>query len=88
MSGIHASPSMLYFNPHTREGCDSCTDIRASCLAHFNPHTREGCDPATIDPLHKMDAISIHTPARGVTPSGSPIREIRYQFQSTHPRGV
>jgi len=35
----------LYFNPHTREGCDLLTSgVKMGVSFDFNPHTREGCD--------------------------------------------
>ena len=37
--------SINYFNPHTREGCDSrFTWYLMRFSGNFNPHTREGCD--------------------------------------------
>ena len=42
---IIGDSSMLeYFNPHTREGCDSELLTNLKSPFDFNPHTREGCD--------------------------------------------
>ena len=34
----------MYFNPHTREGCDTRWRGLIGQGCYFNPHTREGCD--------------------------------------------
>ena len=55
------------FNPHSRKGSDR--SIRNLCVGdcNFNPHSRKGSDKVTIA-YTGFDGISIHTPARGVTP--------------------
>ncbi len=55
------------FNPHTREGCDTSPGFLTCTSINFNPHTREGCDRRIDADRADRDAISIHTPARGVT---------------------
>ena len=54
------------FNPHSREGSDRWLPIRASLFLYFNPHSREGSD-LTARGIAQLIAISIHTPAKGVT---------------------
>ena len=60
------SGAASYFNPRTREGCDSdFPEVRQKQVS-FNPRTREGCD--TYFDVHKWNNIvSIHAPARGAT---------------------
>ena len=79
-------PGNASFNPHTHEGCDSCSDLIRSCSTCFNPHTHEGCD-AYHQPHTYQWAVSIHTPTKGVTQMTGK-RGIEHQFQSTHPRRV
>ena len=58
--------SQSHFNPHSREGSDKrCKEYY---LQHydFNPHSREGSDTGVEEKLEGY-AISIHTPAKGVT---------------------
>ena len=62
-------PFRLYafnFNPHPREGGDFLARRSGGYCYYFNPHPREGGDRGQ---LAKEDvlAISIHTPAKGVT---------------------
>ena len=35
---------MTYFNPHSREGSDSCSRKSLKIYCNFNPHSREGSD--------------------------------------------
>ena len=57
-----------YFNPHSRTGSDGL-DMACQCsYENFNPHSRTGSD-SVIDMIPLYLSISIHTPARGVTPS-------------------
>jgi len=56
----------VYFNPHTREGCDFQTSAAIQVLRYFNPHTREGCDTKRKNYCLIL-LISIHTPVKGVT---------------------
>ena len=63
---VRRGDRLLYFNPHTREGCDSTNTRPCAAAPDFNPHTREGCDRQGR-PRRVPAAISIHTPARGVT---------------------
>ncbi len=64
----HQGRQDRYFNPHTREGCDRHRCSGSETAYNFNPHTREGCDG--IDEHNPpADAISIHTPVKGVTAS-------------------
>ncbi len=57
---------MRYFNPHSREGSDIFKDNAVISGDDFNPHSREGSDVKS-DIYYGDDAISIHTPAKGVT---------------------
>ena len=60
-------PFAFDFNPHSRKGSDK----RRSCfwcrVEHFNPHSRKGSDKSVRLWLI-IFPISIHTPAKGVTP--------------------
>ena len=55
------------FNPHTHEGCDSILISFAPSSGSFNPHTHEGCDLFATPPTALFNAVSIHTPTKGVT---------------------
>ena len=55
-----------YFNPHTREECDSDTTGAYTNADYFNPHTREECDRVVKHRLTVRE-ISIHTPVKSVT---------------------
>ena len=58
---------MGYFNPRTREGCDSVSGYSPSWPQDFNPRTREGCD-SVVDPYEAhVKLISIHAPVKGAT---------------------
>ena len=76
------------FNPHTREGCDTKNQALFRSPINFNPHTREGCDVGAR--VHSiLRAISIHTPARGVTRDGQPCSLDRCKISIHTPaRGV
>ncbi|EDN76094.1 hypothetical protein RUMGNA_03717 [Mediterraneibacter gnavus ATCC 29149] len=74
----------FHFNPHSREGSDTLERICHATVGDFNPHSREGSDTGVEEKLEGY-AISIHTPAKGVTcmeTIGSSIP----RFQSTLPR--
>ena len=65
-ASLGSQAATCYFNPHTREGCDSiCENIPFHSL-NFNPHTREGCDQRKCR-KYRRGPISIHTPAKGAT---------------------
>ena len=54
------------FNPHSHKGSDENEGIYVSDEYDFNPHSHKGsdvCDNAIV----RGNAISIHTPTRGVT---------------------
>ena len=55
------------FNPHSREGSDLDKSIIICFKFYFNPHSREGSDSAARSSSDKINLISIHTPAKGVT---------------------
>ena len=74
------------FNPHTHAGCDFLSLPQPCNQQCFNPHTHAGCDDANGEFLDTLK-VSIHTPTQGVTLSDD-VREIKEQFQSTHPRRV
>ena len=52
---------------------------------HFNPHSREGSDGLPFIITTNLSAISIHTPAKGVTSLAS-LPGLPGTFQSTLPR--
>ena len=58
--------SCPYFNPHSRKGSDPVQGFSNSRSKDFNPHSRKGSDDVLPRPMVPI-AISIHTPARGVT---------------------
>ena len=65
---ISLDAAKCYFNPRTREGCDSSyTASPAFTALYFNPRTREGCDADAVvfDGLDFQ--ISIHAPVKGAT---------------------
>ena len=59
----------FHFNPHSREGSDTLERICHATVGDFNPHSREGSDTGVEEKLEGY-AISIHTPAKGVTFDG------------------
>ena len=73
------------FNPHSREGSDLVIFTRLDRWFNFNPHSREGSDPVYGANMI-MFAISIHTPAKGVTFSMMVDEALEKIFQSTLPR--
>ena len=57
-----------YFNPHSREGSDEQDYLpNTQKTENFNPHSREGSDEKEKLAMSKLESISIHTPAKGVT---------------------
>ena len=73
------------FNPHSREGSDSVLALLVCVCFDFNPHSREGSDfLRQLLPL--FQAISIHTPAKGVTGNARNRSGATKKFQSTLPR--
>ena len=56
-----------YFNPRTREGCDSFRASHLSMHHYFNPRTREGCDNNRWYYTIEDKDISIHAPVKGAT---------------------
>ena len=74
------------FNPHSREGSDHIFSGRLPRSVDFNPHSREGSDEGYLD-SNMGKAISIHTPARGVTLLVGAQTGRESVFQSTLPRG-
>ncbi len=59
---------LKYFNPRTREGCDTFALISyLFYLQNFNPRPREGCDETYINYLEVLILISIHAPVKGAT---------------------
>ena len=67
MSASPTLPPIKYFNPRTREGCDTIQDILNTKITDFNPRTREGCDLLFLTSTGITLSISIHAPARGAT---------------------
>ena len=53
----------------------------------FNPRTHEGCD-SLFSIFFYSKIVSIHAPTRGATVYTYKPENPKYQFQSTHPRGV
>ena len=53
-------------NPRSREGSDKPPMAAIAFFTNFNPRSREGSDKAAIA-VEKLDAISIHAPAKGAT---------------------
>ena len=78
----------LYFNPHTREGCDlRLSSLIDSSQRYFNPHTREGCDCSGLERcvcLHTFQSTHPRRVRLYETTSFLPL----VLFQSTHPRRV
>ena len=59
---------LTYFNPRTREGCDSSAlPTMPVAGLYFNPRTREGCDNTTKPASAMGVQISIHAPVKGAT---------------------
>ena len=58
------------FNPHSRKGSDNDRHALVIVRHDFNPHSRKGSDSDLLANYFANKAISIHTPARGVTDSG------------------
>ena len=58
----------MYFNPHSRKGSDRRRRSPEPETRHFNPHSRKGSDFVALGHDQPVGVISIHTPARGVTP--------------------
>ena len=59
---------ICYFNPRTREGCDSSKFIIwPPMICYFNPRTREGCDDQGHGYRELDYDISIHAPVKGAT---------------------
>ena len=55
------------FNPHSRKGSDQMRGSEFWWQEYFNPHSRKGSDKNPENDHQELSAISIHTPARGVT---------------------
>ena len=78
--------SIEYFNPRTREGCDSLGCKHASRASNFNPRTREGCDDvykfstSLLGDFNPRTREGCDTSTRRLSKAGL--------FQSTHPRRV
>ena len=49
------------------KGVTAARLLPARPRSYFNPHTREGCDFQELDVVLILQAISIHTPVKGVT---------------------
>ena len=62
---------MISFNPHTHEGCDLTMYPSETIQLSFNPHTHEGCDFVRKQKFN-YNAVSIHTPTKGVTDGRNP----------------
>ena len=77
------------FNPHSRKGSDSCCRFPCSFRWSFNPHSRKGSDKERREAAGLSQELSIHTPARGVTPSTSSLCSPTEQLSIHTPaRGV
>ena len=57
----------MNFNPHARVGRDDVDDEYCKNALYFNPHARVGRDVHSLFLTDKIQIISIHTPAWGVT---------------------
>ena len=66
LSSVSSPLNSDNFNPHPREGGDPCPTNNLTAIDDFNPHPREGGDCGRFI-LFPETAISIHTPAKGVT---------------------
>jgi len=76
-----------YFNPHTREGCDTSNiDIYNNKFEFQSTHPRRVRRSGFRSRLSYR--ISIHTPAKGATLLSSSLLALFCIFQSTHPRRV
>ena len=75
------------FNPRTHEGCDDTLAVYLYLFFCFNPRTHEGCD-SLFSIFFYSKIVSIHAPTRGATVYTYKPENPKYQFQSTHPRGV
>ena len=64
---VFAISCLLYFNPRSREGSDSCTKQPVTIPKHFNPRSREGSDQDDGIPVIRRFLISIHAPVKGAT---------------------
>ena len=84
---VYIFMQLASFNPHTHEGCDSCSDWIRSCSTCFNPHTHEGCDLNDVDMSKVTLRFNPHT-HEGCDYICILIILLCNQFQSTHPRRV
>ena len=55
-----------HFNPRSREGSDSQSQMGRCAFEHFNPRSREGSDEEILAVRAKA-IISIHAPVKGAT---------------------
>ena len=76
-----------YFNPRTREGCDSARNRRCPRHCSISIHAPARGATKTFDSSRVIHKISIHAPARGATDHILRLHFVK-AFQSTHPRGV
>ena len=58
------------FNPHSHKGSDRLLLHKSLYVCNFNPHSHKGSDMGNEIFGYKVD-ISIHTPTRGVTGTGT-----------------
>ena len=79
--------TMVRFNPHTHEGCDTFRSIGSVSYRCFNPHTHEGCDPSRPGCSPHADKFQSTHPRRVWHLKNHTVMAVN-QFQSTHPRRV
>ena len=77
--------SLLYFNPHSREGSDALADYMTKAAEDISIHTPAKGVTLAVRKKGKRLEISIHTPAKGVT-AMQEILAPNGEFQSTLPR--
>ena len=79
---------ITYFNPRTREGCDSGILISSPAGSIFQSTHPRRVRLSMLNSCIRFTIISIHAPAKGATNGGYTILLLRDPFQSTHPRRV
>ena len=73
------NPFLTYFNPRTREGCDSNAVCAADEHKYFNPRTREGCDMRGKMSYQDL-AIFQSTHPRGVRRTRYPTNNLQHRI--------
>ena len=76
------------FNPRTRVGCDLSASYDGDDYRSFQSTHPRGVRRCGAFGRCRCDAVSIHAPAWGATPTAQSTRSRSDRFQSTHPRGV